>query len=135
MCAVGKSKLIFRWNIVKRLVGLASILVGMNFGVEGILWGMVFGFYFTALVNILVASPITNYDLFKQLKDIIPILCCAVVVALAVHYIMQLFVIHYVLVMFIKVFLYVVLYVLVAKIFKSQELDEYFNILKSYLKR
>ena len=135
VCAVGKSKLIFRWNIVKRLVGLASILVGMNFGVEGILWGMVFGFYFTALVNILVASPITYYDLFKQLKDIIPILCCAVVVALVVHYIMQLFVIHYVLVMFIKIILYIVLYVLVAKIFKSQELDEYLNILKSYFKR
>ena len=135
VCAVGKSKLIFRWNIVKRLVGLASILVGMNFGVKGILWGMVFGFYFTALVNILVASPITNYDLLKQLKDIIPILCCAVVVALVVHYIMQLFVVHYVLIMFIKIILYIVLYVLVSKIFKSQELDEYFNILKSYFKR
>jgi O-antigen/teichoic acid export membrane protein len=135
VCAVGRSKLIFRWNIVKRLVGLASILVGMNFGVKGILWGMVFGFYFTALVNILVASPITNYDLYKQLKDIIPILCCAVVVALVVHSIMQLFDTHYILTMFIKVILYVVLYVLVAKIFKSQELEEYFNILKSYLKR
>lgn len=135
VCAVGKSKLIFRWNIVKRLVGLASILVGMNFGVKGILWGMVFGFYFTALVNILVASPITNYDLFKQLKDIIPILCCAIVVALVVYFIMQLTDVHYILAMFIKVILYIVLYVLIAKIFRSQELNEYFNILKLYLKR
>lgn len=135
VCAVGKSKLIFRWNIVKRLVGLASILVGMNFGVVGILWGMVFGFHFTALVNILVASSITNYGLLKQLKDIIPILSCSIVVAFVVYYIMHLFAMHYILVLFVKVILYIILYVLIAKLFRSQELNEYFNILKLYLKR
>lgn len=135
VCAIGKSKLIFRWNVLKRIVGITSILVGMNFGVKGILWGMVFSFYFTALVNILVASPFTSYNLSQQIKDILPILLNAVLSAFVTYYLGQLLDVHYILFMFIQIFVYISLYVSIAKIFRSGELEEYFSIVKSYLKR
>ena len=42
---------------------------------------------------------------------------------------------HYIMLMFIQVFVYILFYLLIAKIFKSVELNEYLGIIKSYLKR
>lgn len=79
--AVGKSKELFNWNIVKRSIGIVLILIGMKFGVIGILWGMVISFYITLLVNMLVAAPVTGYGVIAQLKDALPILLPAFIAA------------------------------------------------------
>lgn len=134
VCAIGKSKLIFKWNIFKRVVGIISILIGMHFGVKGVLWGMVFGFYFTTMINILVASSITGYSLLKQLRDIIPILAIAIVSALITFSLGLLLHMNYIIVMFAMIVIYLVSYIMFAKLIKSEELNEYVKIVLSYVK-
>ena len=135
VCAVGKSRTIFRWNIFKRIAGIVAILIGMNFGVIGILWGMVFGFYLTAFVNIMMASPFTDYNLNMQIRDITPTLLNSVIAAFISYYFVCYFELHYVLSMVAQIVVYVGSYIIIAKFFNHIELDEYIKIGKSYIKR
>ncbi len=84
--AMGYSKQMFRWNVVKRSIGVLLILSGACIGIEGILWGMVAGFWITYSINAGLAGSVTGYTLLKQLKDILPMslaafVCCGVAYA------------------------------------------------------
>ena len=106
----------------------------MNFGVIGILWGMVFGFYLTAFVNIMIASPFTNYSLINQIRDIIPTLLNSIIAAFISYYSVCYIELDCVLSMIVQIALYIALYIIIAKHFNNIELDEYIKIGKSYIK-
>ena len=133
--AVGRSQAIFRWNVIKRVVGLFLVFVGMYWGVEGILWAVVFGSYFVFAVNALVAAPSTGYTLQKQVKDSIPCLMLASVSALFVYPIEYLCEFSNMPLLLLQSIAYIVIYIVLAKIFKLQELNETIEIIKPYIKR
>lgn len=137
VCAVGRSKDIFKWNILKRIIGLLFIFIGMNWGIPGMLYGMVVGFYFTYAVNALVATPTTGYTMCQQIKDFIPILVIAILAALITCFIIHITQsIEYndIALLSIQVLVYISSYLLISKIAHRPELDEYIAIIKSYFK-
>lgn len=73
VASVGKSKSLFKWSFYKWGVMLVALLVGMNFGMYGILWGMVLSSLNIFLVNAYLASKHTKLTLLKQLQAILPI--------------------------------------------------------------
>lgn len=74
VCAVGRSKAIFYWNIIKRCIDIAFILIGMCFSVYGIMWGMVISMFITCIINIQVAQKSVDYTLHQQFLDNLPFL-------------------------------------------------------------
>ena len=135
VCAVGKSKTIFRWNIVKRLVGIGLIFVGLYWGVSGILWGMVAGFYFTAIVNALVATKTTGYSLARQVLDALPVLAIAIVAAGGTAAIGRLLHLHDFPTLLILSLAYLILYIGLAILLRRPEPGEYIHIIKSYFRK
>ena len=135
VCAVGKSRTIFRWNIVKRLVGIGLIFVGLYWGVCGILWGMVAGFYFTAIVNALVATKTTGYSLTRQVLDALPTLAIAIVAAGGTAAIGRLLHLHDFPTLLILSLAYLILYIGLAKLLRRPEPEEYIHIIKSYFNK
>ena len=133
--AVGRSKAIFNWNVVKRIVGLLLIFIGMYWGVKGILWAVVAGFYFTFVVNAIVAAPSTGYTIFLQVKDCVPFLITSVVSAFIAYPIVYLYEFSNIPLLIIQSSIYVAAYLLLSKIFKIQELDETVKIIKPYINR
>lgn len=74
IAAIGKSKTMLMWTIVKRLVGLFAILVGLFvFGIYGLLVGSIFNSWFSYFVNIWLVSKYVGYRWTTQLKDLLPI--------------------------------------------------------------
>ena len=133
--AVGRSQAIFRWNVIKRIVGLMLVFVGMYWGVEGILWAVVFGSYFVFVVNALVAAPSTGYTLQKQVKDSIPCLMLASVSALFVYPIEYLCEFSNMPLLLLQSIVYIIIYISLARIFGLQEFNEIVEIIKPYIKR
>ena len=126
--AMGYSKSMFKWNLLKRGVGIGLILLGTFIGVKGILWGMVIGFWFTYIVNARLAGSVTGYTLGKQLYELIPIfsvsiLSCAVAYALG-----RVVPCHYFLTMIIQVISFLIVYLSLSAIFKIQAFDIYKKI-------
>lgn len=133
--AVGRSKAIFKWNVIKRIVGLLLIFAGMYWGVRGILWAVVAGFYFTFAVNAVVAAPSTGYTLYKQVKDSIPCLTLSVASALLAYPIEYIYDFSSIPLLALQTIVYIAVYIVLAKIFKLQELAETIEIIKPYIKR
>ena len=133
VCAVGRSKEIFKWNIVKRIVGIGMILTGMNWGIEGIMYGMVCSMYFTYVVNALVAKPTTGYTIQMQIKDALPLLLICCISALASHYAGLFLHCGNFLMILIQFFIFVTIYILLSALFKREELTEYKGIIKNMI--
>ena len=82
IAAIGKSKLMFIWTVVKRVVGISAIVGGLlAFGMEGLLAGVVFNCWFSYFVNIALVSKHVGYKWTRQLLDLLPVVLVSSVIA------------------------------------------------------
>lgn len=80
VAAIGKSKDLFKWTIIKRLVALCFVVGGLAlWGIKGILLGTVFGSFFIYFVNAGLVSKHVGYTAGQQFKDFLPILVVSLV--------------------------------------------------------
>ncbi len=80
--AIGKSKVMFVWTLIKRTIGIALVVVGlMLFGMKGLLCGVVLNTWFSFFVNIGLVSKHIGYKWTRQLMDIMPVGVASVIAA------------------------------------------------------
>ena len=90
--AIGKSKTLFFWTVVKRLAGIVFVVLGLVlYGMKGLLIGMVLNTWFSYFVNIGMVSKYIGYKWMWQLYDILPVLIASSVAALISYYASTLF--------------------------------------------
>lgn len=76
--AIGKSRIMFRWTLIKRTFGLSLLLVGFFlFGIKGMLWGMVISSWTILLINMGLVSYYIGYRFVQQLFELLRILLLA----------------------------------------------------------
>lgn len=86
IAAIGKSRAMFLWTIVKRAASILLMVGGLaTFGMKGLLGGLVISAWFTYLVNISLVSKFIGYKTSKQLLDIMPVMVVSVISALAAY--------------------------------------------------
>jgi O-antigen/teichoic acid export membrane protein len=72
--AIGKSKTMFIWTVIKRFVGISAVVAGLVFfGMKGLLVGVVFNYWFSYLINISLVSKHIGYKWYQQIKDLLPV--------------------------------------------------------------
>lgn len=75
IAAIGKSKVMFQWTIIKQTVGLTMIVGGLYLlGIKGMLVGMVIRSWFVYIVNASLVSKYIGYRNWRQFGDLLPIL-------------------------------------------------------------
>ena len=134
VCAVGRSRDIFKWNILKRLLGIVFIFIGINWGIQGMLYGMVCNLYLSFIINALVATISTGYSLYQQIKDLCPIILLSIITALTTYIIIQYFTLNFILDLVLKILVYISLFIIFSKIINRIEFIEYLNIIRSVKK-
>lgn len=78
IAAVGKSKVMFSWTLIKRAIGLGLVVGGLAaFGIKGLLIGMVMQSWLIYIINAYQVHKHIGYKLFTQLLDLLPILILA----------------------------------------------------------
>ena len=78
--AIGKSKVTFRWTLIKRLAGISFIVGGLAFwGMKGLLCGAVLNSWFAYFVNMGLVSKHVGYKWYRQLKDLFPVTLVSVI--------------------------------------------------------
>lgn len=86
IAAIGQSRAMFSWTIVKRSVSIIMMVGGLTLcGMKGLLIGLVISSWFTYLVNISLVSKYIGYKTGKQLSDILPIMLVAGISAAAAY--------------------------------------------------
>lgn len=94
IAAIGKSRAMFSWTIVKRTIGISFVVGGlMLFGMKGLLAGAVMNTWFSTYVNMGLVSKYVGYKWTEQLLNIMPVAVASVIAAIiayGVGYIMNL---------------------------------------------
>ncbi len=83
----GRSDLFLLLQIIKKTAVVIAIVVGIQFGFWGLIYGMVISSYIGLAVNMYYSKKVFNYSGLEQLKDVFPVLLlsapmCIVVLSL-----------------------------------------------------
>jgi len=79
--AKGRSDLYLRLEIIKKVASIPAIILGVVFGMEALLWGIVFNSIIVYLLNSTYSVDLIHYPVKKQLLDILPTILCFSVIS------------------------------------------------------
>jgi O-antigen/teichoic acid export membrane protein len=83
IAAIGKSKVMLYWTLIKRMVGTSFIIGGLYmYGMYGLLGGVIINYWFSFFVNIWLVSKHIGYKWSQQLNDILPVVLASFAAAL-----------------------------------------------------
>ena len=133
--ALGKGKIYFAVQIIKRTIGIALIFFGMRYGIYGLLWAVASVSYISFIINALVSKKLINYGIFRQLWDVFPCLLAAATAGALAYLLGRVLPLNMYVVMLIQIVVYALLYLLLAKLLKIEGLQTYTDILTNLLHR
>lgn len=86
IAAVGKSKAMFVWTVIKRSIGIGLMVGGLFlFGMKGLLASVVISTWFSYFVNICQVSKYVGYKWSTQLLNLLPVTVASIVSAMVAY--------------------------------------------------
>ncbi len=138
--SLGKGKVYFYAHFSYRIIGVASILIGVKFGIMGLLWGVVITTYLTLLISSIINQRLIGYSLLSQAKDILPN-CLLALISGGISFIVG----HYIaisyltnsetIIMLIQIIVFIVILLGLSYIFNVMGFITYREITKGYIKK
>jgi teichuronic acid exporter len=86
LAAQGYSKLFFRLEVAKKMLGLTLLLSGSWYGIIGIAWGQVIFGVAAFFLNAYYTNRFLAYGAIAQIRDLISIFIASLTMAIAVHF-------------------------------------------------
>ena len=131
----GKSKDLFLWTIIKRVLGLLAIVIGMKiWSINGLLWGCVLSSWFIVFTNMYLVNKHINYSILSQLKVIFPSLILSIISYIVVYNIGELYTADLFLTTLISLFSYIFVYILLSIMFRIKALDLFKEVVRTFKK-
>lgn len=129
--SLGKSKIYFFTQLLKRIIGILLIIGGVRWGIKGLLWGITIYCYVSFVINSIVNYRLIKYGLWQQIKDVsdnLLISALSVVVAYLVNYLKMPIYIE----MVVQIIVFCLCFYILSRLFKCQGLSIMMEIIKSY---
>ena len=133
--AIGKSKVMFVWTVIKRSVGIGAIFGGLLFfGMEGLLIGVIVNYYFSFFVNINLVSKYVGYKFWIQIANLLPVAVISIIAAGISYAAGCLLHLNMYLDGLLKAFIFVIIYIGWSFIFKPEAYTYFLTIIPNRLK-
>lgn len=120
IAAIGKSKIMFTWTLIKRVINIILIIIGLLIGgIYGLLLGMVIGSWLSYFINAWLVSQNIGYKMKAQILDLLPIVliaACAIFPVLILKHIIY----HSMVGPFVLMIIFIVSYFLFSMLFKIE---------------
>ena len=107
----GRSGLILNLEIIKKIMIIISILGGLPWGIKGLVWGQTIYFWIALILNMYYGGKQIGYSLRNQIKDILPGLILSIF-AMTSGYITNLFSLSLFTSLIMKIFIFVIIFLL-----------------------
>ncbi len=135
IAAIGKSKTMFLWTVLKRIVGTGAVLLGLiYFGMKGLLAGVIVNYWFAYFVNIGLVSKYIGYKSGRQILDILPIAVVSVITAAVSYGVGYLLDLNMYLDGIVKFTVFVVIYLGWSLLFKPEAYNYFLTIIPKKFK-
>lgn len=119
MRALGKSELLLKLEIIKRIIGMLIIIISIPFGIYAIAFGAVLERLIEVFINAHPNKKLINYSISEQIRDISPSLLQSFLMGLVV-FLLQYLRIAPLPLLFLQIFVGGSVYILLSVIFKNQ---------------
>ena len=120
LMAQGHSRLFFKLEVVKKLVGTGLLLIGAAYGVMGIAWSQVAFGVLAFGINAHYTRLHLNYSAWQQIQDFLPVVLISVFMALPVYSLGNLLPWHAALVLLAQVSVGVTLFIVGCALFRIE---------------
>lgn len=84
--ALGRSDVYFWVQLTKRVLGICLLIVGLEFGVEGVTWSVTISGILGWIISSIVNGKLIKYGLFSQLLDVSKSFLLASVVGVSLYF-------------------------------------------------
>ena len=83
--AMGRSDIFLKLEVIKKVVGLAILIVSIRISVMAMAWSLLIATIISMAINSWPNRELLGYDFYSQMKDILPNLMLALTMALLVY--------------------------------------------------
>lgn len=128
--AMGRSDLFLKLEILKKIVGIVTLVSTMWFGVMAMAYSLLFTSVASQIINSWPNKKLLGYSYWEQLKDIIPYIGLSVVMGIVVHSI-EVLKLNLILTFFIQVLIGACVYIVGSKLLKFESYNYLVDIIKS----
>lgn len=129
LCVKGRSELFLRLEIVKKVIGVVILCVTIPMGLVAMCYGQVLASALFLIINTYYTGKLINVGFFQQIRDLTPTILYTSLMGVSVWFLSSLFA-SSILQISVGIILGIPLYLIVSKVFKSQEYVLLFDMLK-----
>lgn len=130
--AVGRSDICLKLEILKKIIGVAIILVTMNFGVFAIAVGNAAFAVVSMIINVIPNKKLIGYSALEQIRDLLPALLLSCIMGIAVKAV-QLIDLSSIFILILQVMVGGMVYVILSFVFKIDSFVYLLDTIKSMI--
>lgn len=133
--AIGRSDIVLKLEIIKKIVGIILLVIAVPFGVSAIAWSMMLSMLFAAIANATPNRSLLGYSIVGQFRDVLPSLIMSAVVYLFVQcFVLFIPITNQLLMLMLAVLLGLCVYVLLSIIFRVDSFYYLIDTIKGFKK-
>lgn len=129
--ALGRSDLFLILEIIKKVVGIASILISMWYGVFWIAFSAVIVTIISSFINAFPNKKLLGYSYFEQIKDLLPAIGLSAAMGTSV-FVMNYLPINSVLILCLQIIVGAMIYIVFSRIFKVESFMLLWGMIKNF---
>ena len=130
--ASGRSDLLLKLDIIKKIIGVVLLLISMQFGVLWIAWSLVAIYFISMIINIAPNRNILNYGYREQFSDVFKNMLPALIMG-AFVYPLSYLEMNDLLLLVVQIASGVLIYLGLSIIFKNKSLEITLNFVRRYV--
>ncbi len=133
----GRSDLFLSLEIIKKLIGLLSIVIVLYFklGIMGLIWALVFTSFIAYFLNSYYSAELLNYSTLQQIKDVTPAFIASIIMGIIVYFSEVILPNSNLIKLIVQTIIGILVYVWASKIGKIEEFNTIYELLDSVFKK
>jgi len=128
---MGRSDLILYIDVFGKFIVVASIVIGMNWGVLGLIYGYIIFAYLDYIIKFFYFGKLINYSFVENISDVYKPLIAAALMGGIVYY-FGMFIDGLLVKLILQIFLGVVTYLVISNILGIKELEEMWKMMREF---
>lgn len=132
--AMGRSDLFLKLEIIKKSIGVVTIIIAIKFGVMAMAYSMLITSFISQVVNSFPNKKLLNYSYLEQVKDMLPQIILSLVMG-AIVYAVTFLKLSSVITLVIQIPVGVVVYWVGSKLFHIESYEYIVGMLKNFRKK
>lgn len=132
--AMGRSDLFLKLEIIKKSIGVVTIIIAVKFGVMAMAYSMLVTSFISQVVNSWPNKKLLNYSYLEQVKDMLPQIGLSILMGMIVYFVSFLH-LNSLITLLIQIPIGVIVYWLFSKLFHIESYEYIVGMLKNFRKK